>query len=59
MGLLIMAGLHVLHLVLCSLIEVVIPRYESLTYEVLLAAALIATGAGLRGFRRATPSLHR
>jgi hypothetical protein len=44
-ALLVVVGIHVLHILLCALVEVVIPRYETLTSHVVLAALLLSAGA--------------
>jgi len=43
-GLLVVVAIHVLHIVLCALVEVVIPRYEDLTSYVVLTALLVSVG---------------
>jgi hypothetical protein len=44
-ALFVVVGIHVLHILLCALVEVVIPRYETLTSHVVLAALLVSVGA--------------
>ena len=54
MALLLTVAIHVLHIVLCALVEVVIPRYDELTSRVVLGALLVSAGAFVPWGRRAT-----